>query len=129
MNLTSLGVGSGIDLESIVTAFIDAEAVPREIRLQTKEEELTLELSGVGSFKSALSSFDSILNKLANADAFNKQILSSSTEAIELTSNGFASNGSFSVEVEAIALMLRLTLLTIFQPSAIKLMSKVLTLV
>ncbi|UUO23149.1 hypothetical protein FGD67_07955 [Colwellia sp. M166] len=108
MNLTSLGVGSGIDLESIVTAFIDAEAVPREIRLQTKEEELTLELSGVGSFKSALSSFDSILNKLANADAFNKQILSSSTEAIELTSNGFASNGSFSVEVEALALGTRL---------------------
>ena len=73
MNLTSLGVGSGLDLESIVTAFIDAEAVPQEIRLQNKEEKLTTELSGVGSFKSALSSFDSILKKLASEDAFNKQ--------------------------------------------------------
>jgi flagellar hook-associated protein 2 len=103
MNLTSLGVGSGLDLESIVTAFIDAEAVPQEIRLQNKEEKLTLELSGVGSFKSSLSSFDSILKKLTAADAFNKQLIDVSTEDIEVTSNGFASNGNFNIEVEALA--------------------------
>jgi len=103
MNLTSLGVGSGIDLESIVTAFVDAEAVPKEIRLQNKEEKLTLELSGVGSFKSSLSAFDSILKKLANAEAFNKQVITVSTEAVEVETNGFASNGDFSVEVEALA--------------------------
>lgn len=108
MNLTSLGVGSGLDLESIVTAFIDAEAVPQEIRLQNKEEKLTLELSGVGSFKSALSTFDSILKKLADPDAFNKQVITVSTEAIEVESNGFASNGDFSVEVEALATGTRL---------------------
>jgi flagellar hook-associated protein 2 len=103
MNLTSLGVGSGLDLESIVTAFIDAEAVPQEIRLQNKEEKLTLELSGVGSFKSSLSSFDSILKKLTATDAFNKQLIDVSSDDIEVTSNGFASNGNFNVEVEALA--------------------------
>jgi flagellar hook-associated protein 2 len=103
MNLTSLGVGSGIDLESIVTAFVDAEAVPREIRLQNKEEKLTLELSGVGSFKSSLSEFDSILKKLAAPDAFNKQIIDVSSDAVEVTTNGFASNGSFNIEVETLA--------------------------
>lgn len=108
MNLTSLGVGSGLDLESIVTAFIDAEAVPQEIRLQNKEEKLTLELSGVGSFKSALSSFDSILKKLASEDAFNKQLIDVSSDAIEVTTNGLASNGDFSVEVEALATGTRL---------------------
>lgn len=108
MNLTSLGVGSGIDLESIVTAFVDAEAVPKEIRLQNKEEKLTLELSGVGSFKSSLSAFDSILKKLADADAFNKQVITVSTEAVEVETNGFASNGDFSVEVEALATGTRL---------------------
>ena len=38
MNLTSLGVGSGIDLESIVTAFVNAEAIPKESRLNVKQE-------------------------------------------------------------------------------------------
>lgn len=103
MNITSLGVGSGLDLESIVTSFINAEAIPQEIRLQNKEEKLSLELSGVGSFKSSLSSFNSILKKLAAPDAFNKQVLDVSTTDIEVESNGFASNGNFNVEVEALA--------------------------
>ena len=102
-SITSLGIGSGLDLEGIVTAFIDAEAIPTEIRLQEKEERLTLELSGVGSFKSALSTFNETLEKLADADAFNQQTISVSTEDISVTTNGFASNGDFSVEVQQLA--------------------------
>jgi flagellar hook-associated protein 2 len=34
MNITSAGIGSGLDLESIITAFVTAESVPTEIRLQ-----------------------------------------------------------------------------------------------
>lgn len=102
-SVTSLGIGSGIDLEGLVTAFIDAEAIPTEIRLQEKEERLTLELSGIGSFKSALSTFNSTLEKLAKADAFNQQTINVSTEDIAVTTNGFASNGEFSVEVQQLA--------------------------
>jgi flagellar hook-associated protein 2 len=103
MQVTSLGIGSGLDLESLVEAFIDAEAIPEEIRLQQKEERLDLELSGVGSFKSALSSFDSILEKLSEDDAFNKQVINTSGSALSVKSNGSASNGSFKVDVEAVA--------------------------
>jgi flagellar hook-associated protein 2 len=107
-NITSLGIGSGLQLESILEAYINAEAVPQEIRLQEKEERLSLELSGVGSFKSALSSFDDILKKLTADNAFNKQVLSSSNDAIDVTSNGFASNGDFKVDVTQLATGTRL---------------------
>ncbi len=107
-NITSLGIGSGLQLESIVEAYINAEAVPQEIRLQEKEDRLGLELSGVGSFKSSLSSFNDILKKLTKADAFNKQVVSSSSTAIDVTSNGFASNGSFNIEVNQLATGTRL---------------------
>lgn len=103
MQVTSLGIGSGLDLESLVEAFIDAEAIPEEIRLQQKEERLDLELSGVGSFKSALSSFDSILAKLSEDDAFSKQVINTSGSALSVKSNGYASNGSFNVDVKAVA--------------------------
>lgn len=102
-SITSLGIGSGLQLESIVEAYIDAEAIPQEVRLQEKEERLSLELSGVGSFKSALATFNDILEKLTKDDAFNKQIVSSSSSAIEVATNGFASNGSFNVEVNQLA--------------------------
>ena len=103
MQVTSLGIGSGLDLESLVEAFIDAEAIPEEIRLQQKEERLDIELSGVGSFKSALSSFDSILAKLSEDDAFSKQVITTSGSALSVESNGYASNGSFKVDVEEVA--------------------------
>jgi flagellar hook-associated protein 2 len=102
-NITSLGIGSGLQLESIVEAYINAEAIPQEIRLQEKEERLGLELSGVGSFKSALSSFNDILDKLTEDDAFNKQVITSSNDAIDVTSNGFASNGDFKIDVTQLA--------------------------
>ncbi len=101
--VTSLGIGSGIDLESLVEAYVNAEAIPQEIRLQEKEDRLTLELSGVGSFKSSLSGFNDILKKLTDADAFNKQVVTSSSDAIDIKSNGFASNGDFEITVEQLA--------------------------
>lgn len=52
MNITSAGIGSGLDLEGIITAYINAEAIPSEIRLQEKEDRLKTEISGVGAFKS-----------------------------------------------------------------------------
>ena len=107
-NITSLGIGSGLQLESILEAYINAEAVPQEIRLQEKQERLELELSGVGSFKSALSSFDDILKKLSENNAFSQQVVSSSTSAIDLATNGFASNGNFNVEVNQLATGTRL---------------------
>jgi len=103
VNITSLGVGSGLPLEDLVTAYIDAEAIPQEQRLQQKEDALNTELSGVGSFKSSLSKFDDILDKLSEPDAFNKQTVSASTEDISVTTNGFASNGTFEVEVQQLA--------------------------
>ncbi len=103
MNITSAGIGSGLDLEGIIEAYINAEAIPTEIRLQEKEDRLKTEISGVGSFKSALSTFDSILKKLSSTDDFNKQTIDVSSDDIAVTTNGFASNGSFSIEVETLA--------------------------
>ncbi|MEY8214203.1 MAG: flagellar filament capping protein FliD [Colwellia sp.] len=107
-SITSLGIGSGLQLESIVEAYIDAQAIPQEIRLQEKEERLGLELSGVGSFKSALATFNDTLTKLTKTDAFNKQTVTSTSSAIDLASNGFASNGTFNIDVEQLATGTRL---------------------
>ncbi|WP_448546795.1 flagellar filament capping protein FliD [Thalassotalea fusca] len=103
MNITSAGIGSGLDLEGIIEAYINAEAIPTELRLQKKQDRLTTELSGVGSFKSALSTFETTLKKLEDLEDFNKQVIDVSTSDIDVTTNGFASNGSFSIEVTQLA--------------------------
>lgn len=103
MNITQAGIGSGLELESIIEAFVTAESVPVEIRLQEKEERTRTELSGLGSFKSALSEFQSVLKKLDTIEEFNKQTVTTSDENISVTTNGFATDGSFDVEVLQLA--------------------------
>ena len=103
MNITQAGIGSGLDLESIIEAFVTAESVPTEIRLQEKEERTRTELSGLGSFKSALSEFQSVLKKLDTIDEFNQQTVTTSDENISVTTNGYATDGSFDVEVLQLA--------------------------
>ncbi|SEK49732.1 flagellar hook-associated protein 2 [Colwellia chukchiensis] len=108
MNITSAGIGSGLDLESIIEAFVTAESVPTEIRLQKKEERITAELSGLGSFKSALASFQSVADKLKSVENFNEQVLNVGNDDISVTTNGFASNGSFEVSVLQLAAATRI---------------------
>jgi flagellar hook-associated protein 2 len=103
MNITSAGIGSGLDLESIITAFVTAESVPTEIRLQEKEERINLELSGIGSFKSALSTFQTTVDKLQSPEALSEQTLTLSTDDISVSTNGSASNGQFTIDVQQLA--------------------------
>ncbi len=107
MVITSAGIGSGLDLESIIEAYVTAEAVPNEVRLQKKEQRLNAELSGVGQFKSALSTFSNTLKTLSSTSDFNKQSITSSSTDISVTTNGSASNGVFSIEVKELALATR----------------------
>jgi flagellar hook-associated protein 2 len=108
MNITQAGIGSGLDLESLIEAFVTAESVPTEIRLQEKEDRINTELSGIGSFKSALSTFQSAAKKLSSADDFYEQTVNVSNDDISVSTNGFATNGSFSVEVIQLAEATRL---------------------
>jgi flagellar hook-associated protein 2 len=108
MNITSAGIGSGLDLESIIEAFVTAESVPTEIRLQQKEDRITTELSGIGTFKSALSSFSSAVDNLQSIDDFSEQVISVSNDDISVTTNGYASTGNFSINVIQLAQSTRL---------------------
>jgi flagellar hook-associated protein 2 len=103
MNITQAGIGSGLDLEALIEAFVTAESVPTEIRLQEKEDRVKTELSGIGSFKSALSTFQDVAEKLASVDDLYKQTVNVSNENISVSTNGSATNGSFSIEVIQLA--------------------------
>ncbi len=108
MNITQAGIGSGLDLESLIEAFVTAESVPTEIRLQEKEERVRNEISGIGSFKSALSTFQTAAKKLESIEDFYKQTIAVSNDDVTVSTNGSATNGSFSVEVIQLAEATRL---------------------
>ena len=64
MSIQSLGVGSGLDLESLVTQLISAERDPKTARLDTRDETLQSEISAIGQVKSKISEFEDIIKDL-----------------------------------------------------------------
>ena len=102
-SITSLGVGSGLDLESLVQNLIAAESRPIQL-LESRKANLDLKISGFGLVQSALSEFQSSVGALSSADAFRGVIASSSDDAV-FTASGAQSavTGSNDVQVTQLA--------------------------
>ena len=61
--VTSLGAGSGIDLEGLITKLMDAERIPLTT-LQNKESSFNSQISALGSLKSSLSALQTAADAL-----------------------------------------------------------------
>jgi flagellar hook-associated protein 2 len=64
MSIQSLGVGSGLDLESLVGQLLEAERKPKTDALNSREENVEAEISGIGKLKSKLEDFQETLDSL-----------------------------------------------------------------
>ncbi len=105
--ITSAGAGSGIDLESVISASVAAKKAQLEQPITKQQTANQLTLSGIGQLKSAISSFSSILDTLSAADAFNKRSVnitqSTDNPVLQVTTNTGASNGQYNITVNKLA--------------------------
>ncbi len=69
MGIQSLGVGSGLALDDLVTQLIDAERAPKQARLDEREETLDATISAIGTLKSKVDEFQDAVEVLK--DDFN----------------------------------------------------------
>lgn len=71
-SITSAGVASGIDFESIIEALVDAKESSLIDPLQDKWDDLYIEISGVATLKEALETFQEAIEDVTEDDAFNE---------------------------------------------------------
>lgn len=104
---TSAGVGSGLDLESIISSTVQASNQPKQAQFTERESQYETELSALGAVKSALSTFDDAVAKLSDSDSFDKRVARltqpESGNLIRFSSNDDSTDGSFDVEVLKLA--------------------------
>lgn len=102
--ITAQGIGSGLDVASIVAQLVAAEAQPPTLRLARQEASIQSELSGLGTFKSALSSFRDAVADLKNVETFRSRTATSGNEELFTAS---ATTGAvpseYEIEVLAVA--------------------------
>ncbi|MGB0127738.1 MAG: flagellar filament capping protein FliD [Rhodocyclaceae bacterium] len=101
--LTSAGIGSGLDVDSLVTKLMAVEKQPLTA-LDTKEADYNAKLSAFGTLKSALSSLQTAAKALNTPEKLSpiKASVGDSTVLAATTGSG-ATVGSYNVEVTSLA--------------------------
>lgn len=103
MALSSPGIGSGLDVNSLVSQLMALEQRPLSL-LNTKEAKLQAQLSAYGSMKGALSSFQSAVASLASPAKFSAAKASvADATVVSANAASSASPGSYSIEVQTLA--------------------------
>lgn len=100
MAIGTLGVGSGLDLESLVTKLITAEGKPRLNSLASKEARVQANISAFGSLKSSLDKLRTAANDLNDAAAISKRGVSTGGSTLfSASASSAASIGQYSIQV------------------------------
>lgn len=98
------GIGSGLDINSIVKAMVEAETAPKAAQLARLEKTTTTKISALGSLKGALSNFQTTMKDLNKMSLFeNRTAVSSNANALTATASKTALPGSYSVAVQQLA--------------------------
>lgn len=103
MPITSAGIGSGLDVNSIVTSLMNVERQPLNAVAKQKTA-YESKVSAYGTMKSSLSTFQTAISALSDPAKFNAQaVTSGDTKVFTATANGQATNGISSVTVTQLA--------------------------
>ncbi|MDH5822755.1 flagellar filament capping protein FliD [Luteimonas sp. RD2P54] len=105
------GIGSGIDISSMVSQLVAADRAPQDARLAKLESAAKFKLSGVGSVSSAFDALKTALDALKKSDAMGARTVGSvSADSTSGTDNVLSASvgkgtpaGQYQIEVLALA--------------------------
>jgi flagellar hook-associated protein 2 len=98
------GVGSGINIDEIVTALVNAERAPKTNQLDRLEKTTTTRISAIGSLTGALTTFKTAIDSLNKTSLFESRTASSSsTSIVKAAATTTAPVGNYSVQVQQLA--------------------------
>lgn len=102
--ITSTGIGSNLDITTIVQKLVEAEGAPIQARLAKKKTETDSKISAIGSLKSALDAFQKAAKTLKDSDTFQAHSATSTYDSIVTASaSAKAVPGTYDIIVSKLA--------------------------
>jgi len=107
--LTSAGIGSGLEIEKLITDLVDVERKIPAQKLDKKENETLAKITALGTVRSELESFNNVLTKLRDTSSFQPRVATvrnsgSSTDVFyTATANSNAAPTNYQIEVVQLA--------------------------
>lgn len=108
MGISSTGIGSGLDVNTIVTQLMNAERGPISL-LQTKQTVNNAKLSAFGSLKSAVSTFQTALKGLGSTTLGARTAATSDAATLGVSAGADAVAGTYAIEVTQLAKQYKLS--------------------
>lgn len=101
--ITSLGIGSGVDINSMVSQLVALESRPL-VQMRNEASALQTQVSSYGQLSSLFSALQSAANKLTGTSLWSQSKASSSDDtAVSVVGGASAAAGSYSVSVTKLA--------------------------
>lgn len=100
--LSSTGIGSGLDVSTLISGLMAVEQRPLTL-LQTTQTTLNTKLSKIGTLQSYVSSMRDAAQKLASVSLWKQTSATSSNSAVGVATDGSAAAGSYAVSVQQLA--------------------------
>lgn len=98
------GVGSGLDINSLVSQLVSAENASRAAPILRREAAATTKISALGTLKGALGAFKGALTPLRNLDVFSvRKATSADATRFTASASSAAAAGSYDIEVKNLA--------------------------
>lgn len=114
MAITATGVGSGLDVNSIVSQLMAAERAPTNNRLTAAEQDTKAQISAFGTLTSALSTLETALKKFNGTGALTgRKATAADGAGFSGSATSSASAGRYMISVEALAQAHRLQSATV----------------
>ena len=102
-SISSAGIGSGLDVESIITKLMSIEKAP-VVQLQTQASAIQTKISAFGSLQSAVSTFRDAAQGLTKSDTWGATTATSADAAsVSAVGSSSALAGSYAVKVQSLA--------------------------
>jgi len=101
--LTSTGIGSGLDVSSIVSSLVASEQEPYETRITAQEEVATEKITSLGSLVSAAAAFEDAAAALNSEELFQANTVSGTSTNYSTSVDSDAVAASYSIEVQSLA--------------------------
>lgn len=104
MPIGATGIGSGLDIENLVSQLVFAEVAPASGRIAGREAAYQAQISALGSLKATLSTFEGSLSSVADLTTYQaKAVTSSAVSKISATATSEAQSGEYALTVSNLA--------------------------
>lgn len=102
--ITATGLGSGLDIDALVTGIVDAERVPLMARVDSRKAGVDTLISGYGMLSTSLTSLRDAVAKLADSAQLNAtSATTSQSSALTVSASSTAQAADYTVDITQLA--------------------------